>query len=310
VNEAGVHAGGRSEVVVILTWLASNLAGAACTPVPAADVRSAVAEADGAFGVDPTAFGAAASRAVSLAECLAEPTTPDLAAGVHRVEGLRLLVAGDDLGSQRALTASLRIDPTYVPAGAAASLGPVLDRARASLKPVPTTPMRLHGFVVQVDGKPATERPVDGPYLLQVLDPKGVVEVTQYVAAGEDPQVPREVRALASANASMQMYLPELTIMPTPLAYTATRPPVDGFGGPRISDSHGGGGSGNKVLLWSGVAVGGVAAGLYGTSAWNRVQYDRIPTPQRYSLTNGTYLGSLGAATVSSVLITTFFLTK
>jgi hypothetical protein len=295
---------------VILAWLASNLAGAACGPVPASELFTTVDQAVGAFGAD--GFGAAADQTWSKLPCLSEAASPSLAVSLHAVKGLQLSAAGDDLMSQRSFGAIVRIDPAWVPPGTA--IAPLLDRARTSdPKPGPSTPMKLPGFVIQVDGKPTGERPVDGPYLLQILDPKGQIELTQYVAAGEDPAIPREVRALASANASMQTGIADLAVSSTPLAYTATRPPTDGFGGSKIPESSrggGGGGGGSKALLWSGVASGGLAAGLYGTAVFSRLSYDRGPSAGSYLMTNGSYFGSIGTASLSGLLFTTYLITK
>jgi hypothetical protein len=302
---------------VVVAWLASSLAGAACGPVPATELGSAAEQAVGAFTGAPDQFPTAADKTWSLVPCLSEAAPASLAVSLHTVRGMQLTVSGDDLGSQRALGAALRIEPSFALPEGASQLAPVFERAQLGSKGGPTTEIKLSGFVVQVDGKPATERPVDGPYLLQVLDPKGEVELTQYVGSGEEPAIPREVRALASANSSMQTYLPDLAVVSTPLAYTASRPVTEGFGsgstsGPKTSrgGGGGGGGSGSKALLWSSVASGGLAAGMYGTAVASRLSYDRGPTPGGYVLTNGAFFGSVGTASLSGLLLTTFFLTK
>ncbi len=55
--------------------------------------------------------------------------------------------------------------------------------------------------------------------------------------------------------------------------------------------------------LWVGTSVTAVAAaGLFGTSAYMRGQFDEDPTKAKYDMTNGTFYGSMGAAGLTVLL--------
>ncbi|MEQ1569796.1 MAG: hypothetical protein ABMA64_29440 [Myxococcota bacterium] len=288
-----------------LAGLASNLAGAACEPVPASEVETAVQQAVALYSVAADQFAPAAERALGMVECLSEPASTSLAAAIHGVYGRQLATTGDDLGAQRALSAAYRIDPRFD----ASDVGAVASRARSDVTPGPSRPFRLAGYIVQIDGRVSGERPVDGPYLMQVFDPKGAVATTQYVSPGEDPAVPRDVRALAATNASLGSYMPDLTISSAPLAYTAVHP-ITSFAPVPHAPRGGGGGGSSKALLWAGVASGGLAAGMYGTAVYGRVSYDRVPSPNSYMLTNTAYLSSIGTASLSGLLLTTYLIVR
>jgi hypothetical protein len=303
---------------VILPSLAGLALAAPCPePVPTAQLNTAVVQAFTAYATAPSDFDGAADGALSLVPCLDEPAAPSLAASLHWIRGMKLLAGGDELASQHALTAAIRIDPTAQHT-ATGELGAVLAKAEAGVRPISTTPLLLPGYALQVDGKRTTERPVDGPYLLQIVDAGGHVAYTQYVADGEEPQIPHDVRALAAAAGSMGVPTVLADAEPDFGKVASIDPeqdlPDDLVAPPRFTPppkppSSGGSGKG-KALLLSGLASGGLAAGLYGTSVYSRIQYDKHVTATGYFVTNGTFEGSLGGLALSGILLTTYLIVR
>jgi hypothetical protein len=268
------------------TWSASALASPCEGPVPPARVASELDEALVSFAVmDQEAFERATDQAVAAVGCVQEPISRELAASLHRVRGIRVLITGNEADGTAALVASARLVPdhqlseTIAPAGGRIALAWAAAKTAAPVARVDLPDPELQ---VLVDGLPAGDYPASGPYVLPVLTPGGPA-ASRYVPTGWT--LPGEP---AAAN---PMPSPAPAPMPAPVA----------------SSSHGGG---NKALLWSGVVTGGVAAGLYGTAAISRLAYDQDPSAGGRSLTNATYIGSVGTAALSGVLFTTFFATR
>lgn len=295
---------------MIASWLL--LAG----PAQAAecDVRHAPGEIDSVVDeallayatVDQAGFEAAAGRAMGMVECLSEPASPQLVASLHRLGGIRLLVAGTDDEARRFLVAAIALDPSYELSAVLAPEGGKLDQlwtqASAISKPA-REPLAIGGLKARIDGTLAIDRPYAGPYLIQ-LESSGRVAWSDYLV-DEAPTVPSEIRSIAATEQAIGLDKPRpptgaaVAPMPAPTAgrtAAAPRPePVSGRG---------------RGLLWAGVASGGVAAGLYGTAAASRLSYDRNPSSSTHLVTDAAYLSSIGTAVVSGALLSTFLVTR
>lgn len=268
-------------------WGAVAHAAEPCTqPAKAAEVSSALEEAMVNYAVlEEEAFEAATDRALRSVECLREPMPPELAAQLHRVVGVRLLMTGDEAGAREALTASARIEPSYKLSATIAPEGGSLDEAwKAALTAGPGTRVPFGRPVTAlVDGVSAAERPQTGPYVLQVEDQLGAVAWSGWVKSGW-PTLPDGLGGAAPAPAPV-------AVAPSPAPAPAPAPAT-------ASEHHG------KGFLIAGLVSGGVAAGLYGTAIGARVAYDGNPTQGGYTVTNGAWYGSIGTAVLSAGLLT------
>lgn len=259
-------------------------------PVPIVQVSSALDEALISFALmDQEAFEHAAAAAVESVDCLDQPVGPQLAAAIHRANGIRLLVSGDPSAAVRALAAAADLEPGFVLSENIAPKGGAVATAWEQAKQAPVavrTAIPPTGEV-RIDGTVAQVRPTDRPYVLQVL--KGdLVLASRYVTEGwPDLGLPAPV-APAPAPA------------PVAAAPAAPRPLP-----PQPPPKRGG-----KGWLWSSVAAGGVAAGLYGTSAVTRMQYDQQPSAAGHTLINGAYFGSIGTGALAAGLLTTFLVVR
>ncbi len=281
-------------LLIAATWPVSSAFAAPCeAPVPPAVVASKLDDALVSFAVmDQEAFERAVDEAVAKVDCVQEPISRELAASLHRARGIRILITGNEAGGREVLAASARLVPDHQLSETIAPAGGHVAEAWAAAKaagPVERIEVPDVGDEVVVDGTPAKDRPASGPYVFQVLE--GGRATTRYVPSGDPGIVSGALEGGAVAEAPLPMPAPEP--MPAPLPE-----PVSGTSG------------GNKALLWSGVAAGGVAAGLYGTAIVSRVAYDQDPTAGGRSFTNATYLGSVGTAALSGILFTTFFATR
>lgn len=290
----------RAALLGLVCWPVTALAQACPEAVSPARVASSLDDALVNFAVmDQEAFEKATDEAIASVACVDQVVSPELAAALHRSSGIRLIVSGDDEGARLALEASARLVPehelstTIAPAGGRVALAWEAAREAAPAPRVATP----EGMDLRIDGTPAADRPAVGPYVLQVLGPEGLI-ASRYVRAGwpdlgpapaatPEPVVEEPAPTPEPAVAALPMPAPEPVPMPAP-------EPVKQ----------------SKALLWTGVAAGGVAAGLYGTAAITRLSYDEDPSSGARALTNGTYVASLGTAVLSGVLITTFFATR
>ena len=274
----------------------------------AGEIDSVVDEALLAYAtVDQAAFEAAADRATGMVECLSEPASPQLVASLHRLGGIRLLVAGKDDEARRFLVSAIALDPAYVLSDVLAPDGGKLDQLWTQAKGISKPdrePLAIGGLQARIDGALAADRPAAGPYLIQV-ETSGRVAWSDYLV-DQAPVVPEAVRSIAATDQAMGLAKPRTAAaaapMPAPRAPTGSRPAA-----PAPAPVAGGRGKG---LLWAGVASGGVAAGLYGTAAASRLSYDRNPSGTTHLVTDAAYLSSIGTAALSGALLTTFLVTR
>jgi hypothetical protein len=281
--------------------LMSGLALAADCPEPATDgqVASELQAALLSFAVmDDEAFVAAADRAFGLVDCLGERATPQLAASLHRVHGVRALYDGDAEAARASLAAALGIEPDHALSATLAPEGGKLAvlYTEAAGVDVGRVPHGLDGYEVVVDGR-ASDTVPEGPYLVQVGG-----EVPSFTAwlAGGMPSLPDGLEPTAAPAVGTPPAVPT-----TPAAVAASTPRASTSSTAEVTREKKG-----KGLLWAGVASGAVAAGLYGTAVAGRVSYDASPSTSTASLTNGAFFGSIGTAALSAGLLTAHVATR
>ncbi len=149
-------------------------------------VLLSVAKAEQAFHqMDIDGFHAARDQALTELPCLVDPLQPADAARIHVLGALDAFTRNDETAAVNALRSVLRADPTYalpaelVPEGHALRLqlevaATIADSAPRSL-PDPSDGALL------VDGNEATVAPADRPFILQLRQQSGDIQVTSYV---------------------------------------------------------------------------------------------------------------------------------
>ena len=170
-------------------WLAATaLAWAGCEPADNADVSRAVDEAMvsyGAFEVD--GFRASTDAAVEAASCLREVVSPEVAAGLHRVRGLRSFLDKDFGDAEYHFAAARLADPAYAwPVDIAPEDGPLLRRYVAlAVEGGDAVPEPARGSLL-IDGLSQPARPAGVPGLLQSISPAGDPLTTRLLDARDD----------------------------------------------------------------------------------------------------------------------------
>jgi len=159
--------------------------GCVSEPVGVDGVYEAIELAQMSFGAgDDATFLDAAQYAQLVLPCLQEPLTRRMAADWHRLMGLVALVQQDEPGAQRAFAAARTIEPYY-------RLPPSLNReslgVEAAYQALPVDTVATQEILsggIQLDGRPARERPVDLPTIAQVFRDDGSVQQTAWVPPG------------------------------------------------------------------------------------------------------------------------------
>jgi len=168
----------------MIWWMSAALAAPCPSSHTVVDLDRQLLSAEAAIGqLQSDRFLTETEDLTQRVACLAEAATPAFAAHVHRVIGMRAFIGrqGDDVAA--AFAAARDADPTYVwpetvlpPAhGIRDQLAeaPALDAVR----PLP----RPRGGELRFDGVASTERPVDRPTIMQVLDPDGGVTASGWL---------------------------------------------------------------------------------------------------------------------------------
>ncbi|NCG21398.1 MAG: hypothetical protein GWP91_20500 [Rhodobacterales bacterium] len=124
------------------------------------------------------------SKLEELIPCLAEPIPRNVAAGVHRMMGLRAFIdrKGEKseaaFGAARVIESAYRFPETMVPPGHPIMMAyESLDVSDPPTKSVPSA----EGGYFQFDGRPGFERPVTLPTVTQLFNADGGVEVSAYL---------------------------------------------------------------------------------------------------------------------------------
>jgi hypothetical protein len=189
------------------------VARAACPggPDTASFARNLV-EAEGAYSAgDIASFESSFLSAHATLPCMGGVVPRPVAATWHRVAALRALTRDDQAGAVGEFRAVLAIDPQWEISAEIAPPGnpnrEAFDAARLA-GPGGSLPARARARTsLMVDGEAATSIPADRPYLLQSVDPDGVVRGTWLQFAGTrlpaEAEQPRSRSALAlSAGAA------------------------------------------------------------------------------------------------------------
>jgi len=281
-------------------WLLLSALAWGCEPTTNAQLSSEVQAAQLSYAVmDDEAFVASVDRAAAMVPCLTETVAPSVVAGLHRVQGMRSLMNGDEPQGTLFFAAARSIEPEYVLAETLAPEGGKLATAYSAaggMAPLPRAPLDLGEASSWVDGAAATTRP-EGPFVLQLG--QGPPTVSLFVPQGQADALLAPYREDSGGTSATPpapapfITAPMPSAAPAPVPVATASPPKKG-----------------KGLLWAGVISGGAAAGLYGTAVAGRMSYDANPTSGSASLTNGAYWGSVGTATLSAGLLTTFLLTR
>jgi hypothetical protein len=163
--------------------LLGAVARAACPePVPSTALAARIDGAEARFAAhDAAGFAAEAAAARSAVECLAEPLPRPTAADLHRLVGLAAFVDRDADLAVRSFASARAIEPAWVFPGSLVPEGHPIRADYTSMDPAtsdtePVFPARRGR--VEIDGAPATTRPVDRPVLFQRFEASGAVAVT------------------------------------------------------------------------------------------------------------------------------------
>ncbi|MCA9570434.1 MAG: hypothetical protein KC656_21465, partial [Myxococcales bacterium] len=137
--------------------------------------------------LDVDGFERALERVAVGLPCVDQLLTPEAAATIHRLEGIRLFTRGSRTGSVRSFQEARILDPAFVPDPELIPADSGLERnwrlAGEAASP-PWFPMpEAEGLTTWVDGLRTGNRPATLPAILQVTGPSGAVVWTQYVPA-------------------------------------------------------------------------------------------------------------------------------
>ncbi len=173
-----------------LAAVSPSLAHAGClTTSRTGELTERLSAAEAAYAdLDPERFGRALDDATLLLPCLTDVPSPELAARVHRLTGLRLYAAGENELALASMQAARVLDPAYrfpdetLPA----------DHAlRVAYEALPTVdgddfrpPQPIDGAFV-FDGVEQPRRPLDRSTLFQLVEEQGSVQTTRMLEPGE-----------------------------------------------------------------------------------------------------------------------------
>jgi len=180
--------------LVLLVLALPGLAQAACKkPVSAAELKTTLKAAEGAFArVDIDAFNEQMTRARQQVVCLSEEISPSLAAELHRMEGLAAFASSARDKAAAAFAAARRIEPDsklstdVVPEG-----NPIHDfyTAKDPMCEEEQIPP-AKGGKLRVNGEAQRRLPTELPAVVQVIDPRGGDDITQYHWPGDELTYP------------------------------------------------------------------------------------------------------------------------
>ncbi|MEQ1507808.1 MAG: hypothetical protein ABMB14_36605 [Myxococcota bacterium] len=185
----------------LVVFAASPASSSDCAdPVPLDRWVAELDRAEAGFAsVDAAGFADRLDEASIDLGCVASAVSPPLAARYHALIGLRQYVDGR-LDDTRASFAAVRAaDPGFALSTAIVPDGHEVHGLLAGAAPSTTgspIPSPRDGEVV-LDGRIATERPLDRPAILQWIDDDGAVELTRYLLPA-DPLPAYPIAAIAS----------------------------------------------------------------------------------------------------------------
>lgn len=151
-------------------------------------LQQAIEAAESAFTAqDLQGFNQANDRIRALLPCLADPITRSMAASIHRSQGLRAFVDGDDAAARQAFAAARSIEPSY---SLPTTLVPIGHPARALYDAVDLSEGRWAELAppryrLTLDGREERRRPQDWPTIVQTFNADGAVLATTWLGPGE-----------------------------------------------------------------------------------------------------------------------------
>ena len=185
-----------SRVVVVWMGLASSLAahGQCESSVSTTAVESVLTEATTALAsLDVGVFKQKVDEAEAQLRCVDEAVSPQLAAELHRLVGIRAFGNRDPI-AERAFAAARYIEPNYE---FSQSLIPERNPVRIEYDRAPWHDRATTGIerpasgALYVDGTPSTERPISWPAVIQWVDDSEDVRFTDYLLPGQPlPEYP------------------------------------------------------------------------------------------------------------------------
>ena len=187
---------------VLILAVSTGRAETACQqPTAARDLLAQVEIAEQSAGRDAQRFGGASEAIEAQLPCVERIVNPQLAARLHRVEGLRAFVAGDRQRAIGAFAAAQRIEPDFrFPEAVFPSAHPVprLWEQAAGI-PREVEPVAVpDSALLWLDGVVGTARPTMIPAVVQLQARDGAVLATAYAWPGEPLPVPPVVAAARS----------------------------------------------------------------------------------------------------------------
>lgn len=197
----------RRTGIVVLTVLLmgiSHRVQASCDqPVTTAELVAFIEQAELSVGRDAQLFGQALEQLENSLPCVDGLIGPELAARIHRAQGLRSFVAGAGGRSVMAFAAARRIEPGFrFPESVFPSAHPVprLYEQAAEVTWQVEPVVAPHGStLLWLDGVVRSERPVVAPAVAQ-YQRDGEVVLSAYVWPEDDLPVPPPVPAEATLS--------------------------------------------------------------------------------------------------------------
>lgn len=159
-------------------------------PVTVETIAALSAEATEAFAqTDRERFDAVYADLKVQIPCLEAIMEPPEAAVVHRLQGYRAFVGGDDPAALRSLQVALALDPdTALPEAIAPVGGPLhqlYERGRESPEVARVGFGEPEGMVAFVDGRPSARRPISAPAFIQLQTDAGEVHWSAYLTPAD-----------------------------------------------------------------------------------------------------------------------------
>ncbi len=160
--------------------------------IPAARIAQEISLGEAAFiNMEQDEFTVSYEAVQGMLGCLTDPLNTAQAMAYWRLEALEAFLARDEQRARLALRAVLDITPSYSLSETVAPIGhplqawfeeELMQSARAG---APLDPPR--SGTLWIDGDTRSAAPVDRPYIFQLTDQDGIVELSTRVPIGELP---------------------------------------------------------------------------------------------------------------------------
>lgn len=196
----------RVVLALLVSLIPASSAWAGCDkPVTAAELQTTLDAAEAAYGrVDIDAFNASMDKARKQVVCVTEEINPSLAAELHRLEGMYAFANSAKDKAVAAFAAARALEPDYqFPTNIIPPGNPLLAQyeAREPICEQERIPPAKEGGKVRIDGQGQRRLPTEFPAIVQVIDPKGGDDITQYHWPGDPlPYEPGTLRTPAQTG--------------------------------------------------------------------------------------------------------------